>query len=120
MDKYIAYCGLDCRNCDARTATINDDDGMRCKVAELWSKLNNADITPEMINCVGCRIQGAKTVFCEALCPIRQCALAKEYETCGDCSELQTCGKVQMIIGNNEEARCRLIKGYGGIDKYDQ
>ena len=41
-NKFIACCGLDCEKCDARLATVNDDDALRRKTAELWSKLNNA------------------------------------------------------------------------------
>lgn len=26
MNEYIAYCGLNCKACDARIATINNDD----------------------------------------------------------------------------------------------
>ena len=70
MKQYIAYCGLDCETCEARIATIHNDDALREKVAGLWSDLNGVEITPEMINCVGCRIDGAKTPFCESLCPI--------------------------------------------------
>ena len=29
MKKYIAYCGLDCESCEARRATVNDDDSLR-------------------------------------------------------------------------------------------
>ncbi len=108
MDNYIAYCGLDCKTCEARLATVNNDDALRRKVAKLWSELNGVEITPEMINCSGCRIEGVKTQYCEALCPIRQCALEKDYETCGSCGDLEKCEKVAMIIGNNEEARCKL------------
>ena len=52
MKKYIAYCGLDCEGCEARRATVNDDDSLRQKVAKEWSELNGVEITPEMINCV--------------------------------------------------------------------
>ena len=104
MKKYIAYCGLDCEKCEAYLATKNNDNDLRKKVADKWSKLNNVTITPEMINCEGCRIDGVKTVYCDKLCQIRQCALSKEYETCGDCNEMKTCKKVAMVIGNNAEA----------------
>ena len=60
MKKYIAYCGLDCESCEARRATVNDDDSLRQRVAKEWSALNGVEITPEMINCVGCRIDGVK------------------------------------------------------------
>ena len=54
-DKLIACCGLDCEKCDARIATLADDNALREKTAALWSKLNGAQITPEMINCTGRR-----------------------------------------------------------------
>ena len=57
-----------------------------------------------MINCTGCRIEGAKTPFCDSICPIRLCASAKKYESCADCSELEECEKLGMIFANNENA----------------
>lgn len=50
MKKLIACCGLDCEKCQARKATINNDDELRKKVAEEWSQLNGVLITQEMIN----------------------------------------------------------------------
>ena len=108
MNEYIAYCGLDCEACEARIATVNNDAELRQRVAKEWSELNGVEITPEMINCAGCRIDGAKTPYCESLCPIRQCALGKGVETCGGCAEVQTCETAGMILGNNEEARRNL------------
>ena len=108
MKAYIAYCGLDCETCEARLATANNDDLLREKVAKLWSELNGVGITPDMINCAGCRIDGVKTPYCDTLCPIRQCAMGKGYETCGDCVEVRTCEKAGMILGNNEDARRNL------------
>lgn len=108
MDAYIAYCGLDCEKCEAFIATKNDDDDLRRKVARLWSELNNVEITPEMINCDGCRIGGRKTPFCDSLCPIRQCALGRKVGTCGDCAEMDSCQKIMMVHFNNEEAKRNL------------
>ena len=104
MRDLIAYCGLDCEKCEARIATVNNDDDLRKKVAKKWSELNNVEITPEMINCLGCRVDGVKTPYCDSMCQIRQCALKRKYETCGDCDELMACGKVAMVISNNKEA----------------
>ena len=104
MKEFIAYCGLDCEKCEARIATVNNDNELRKKVAAEWTEMNHVEITPEMINCAGCRVDGVKTPFCDSLCQIRQCGLAKKIETCGSCGELSTCGKVKMIIGNNKEA----------------
>ncbi len=108
MNEYIAYCGLDCETCDARIATVNDDAALRQKTALLWSELNGVEITPEMINCAGCRIDVAKTPYCEAICPVRQCALERKVETCGACAQVKTCEKAGMILKNNEEAKKRL------------
>ena len=108
MKTYIAYCGLNCETCEARIATMHNDDALREKVAKLWSELNGVEITPEMINCTGCRIDGVKTPYCESLCPIRQCAMERKVSTCGTCAEVRTCEKAGMILGNNEEARRNL------------
>ena len=110
MNKFIAYCGLNCEACEARIATINSDDELRRKVAALWSELNAAEITPELINCSGCRIPGVKTPFCDSLCPIRQCAMSRGVETCGNCSEMDSCEKLDMIVKNNKDA-LRNLKG---------
>ena len=104
MKNYIAFCGLDCETCEARIATIHNDDALREKVARLWSELNGVEISPEMINCVGCRIEGVKSPYCDSLCPIRQCALKRSAETCGDCGEMESCEKLGMITANNTDA----------------
>ena len=109
MKEYIGFCGLDCEKCEARIATVNHDDVLRRQVAMEWTELNGVEITPEMINCTGCRTDGPKTPYCESLCPVRQCAPGREMETCGDCAEVRTCEKVGMILQNNEEARRRVL-----------
>ncbi len=110
MKKLIAYCGLDCETCDAYIATINDDDELREKTAKMWSEMNNAPITADMINCAGCRTNGVKTPFCQDMCEIRKCALKKEFDTCGNCSELDSCETVGVIIKSNSDALNRLKK----------
>lgn len=108
MDRYIAYCGLDCESCEARLATIHNDDALRERVAKLWSKLNGVEITPDMIHCVGCRLDGVKTPYCDSLCPIRQCAAAKAVETCGDCPDRTVCPDLHMVVHDTPQARKNL------------
>ena len=36
MNEYIAYCGLDCETCEARLATINNDNELRIKVSKVY------------------------------------------------------------------------------------
>ena len=108
MNNMIACCGLDCERCEAHKATVNDDNDLRRKVAKEWSELNNVTITPEMINCDGCRMDGRKTPFCESMCPIRMCILRKGFGTCGECPEMESCDKLKMVVSSNKEALERL------------
>ena len=90
----IAPCGLDCETCEARLATVNDDNELRSKVAREWSELNSVEITPEMINCSGCRIDGVKTPYCDSLCPIR--FFMSDQAVC----ERKTDGNLRRLSGN--------------------
>ena len=108
MRDMIGHCGLDCEKCDAYLATIHDDQALREKTAELWARLNHAPILPEHINCEGCRVDGAKTVYCERLCAIRQCALKKGMATCGGCQELDRCEAVGMVLSEYPDALSNL------------
>ena len=110
MRDMIAYCGLDCETCDAYLATIHDDQALREKTAKLWAELNDAPILPEHINCEGCRVDGVKTVYCDSLCAIRQCALKKGVAACGECLDLEKCQTVGAVISNNPDA-LKNLKG---------
>jgi hypothetical protein len=97
MEKLIACCGLNCADCDARKATIADDDDLRKATAEQWRVAFNAPgIDWEMINCTGCRMDGVKFSHCLE-CGIRNCASSKGYETCGECAEVETCAIVAPV-----------------------
>lgn len=109
MRPNIAYCGLDCEQCDAYIATLHDDQALREKTARLWAELNHAPILPEHINCQGCRADGAKTVFCEQLCAVRRCARQRGVDTCGDCPEMESCPTVGAIFANAPQAKKNLI-----------
>ena len=108
MKDLIGYCGLDCEKCDAFIATKTDDNALREKTAKLWAEYNNAPITPEMINCHGCRVDGVKTPYCDSMCEIRQCALGKGVPTCGSCSDVDNCETVGAVFTNSTEARDNL------------
>lgn len=101
MNKKIAYCGLNCQTCDAYLATIHNDQKLKVATAKKWARLNQAPILPEHIHCEGCRMPGAKTIFCETICEIRKCAIKKEVSTCGGCSNLETCRTIESILKHN-------------------
>ena len=100
-NKLIGSCGLDCETCDARIATLTNDSALRKKTAALWTKLNGVTITPEMINCTGCRMDGAKTPFCDRLCPVHNCVWGKGLDTCADCGTMDECPTLGQIAANS-------------------
>ena len=108
MKDLIAFCGLDCEACEARIATINNDNELRIKVAKEWSEMNGVEITSAMIECAGCRAEGPKSTYCESLCPVRQCALSKKVGTCGDCRDIKSCEIIAPILNYSKEARHNL------------
>lgn len=100
-NQLIGCCGLDCEVCDARIATLTNDTALREKTAALWTKLNGLPITPEMIHCTGCRIDGAKTPFCDKLCTVHHCVREKSLDTCADCGQMDSCPTLGRIAANS-------------------
>ncbi|OFY60771.1 MAG: hypothetical protein A2V46_09185 [Bacteroidetes bacterium RBG_19FT_COMBO_42_7] len=97
MEKLISCCGLNCAACDARIATVKDDDELRKAVADKWRVAYNVPgLSYEMINCTGCREEGVKFSHCDE-CEIRNCVKVKGFNTCGDCQEMQTCSIVASV-----------------------
>jgi hypothetical protein len=86
MNKRLAYCGLDCYQCDAYKATVNDDDELRNKLAELWSENSGMEIDPSDISCTGCKGSGVQIGFC-AECHVRHCGKKKQVENCAQCDK---------------------------------
>ena len=106
MKQLTACCGLDCESCDARIATVKNDDVLREKTAQKWSAMNNApEITAATINCMGCRADGVKFAYCE----IRKCVSGKGFNTCGDCDELDSCQIVGAVLQHAPGARENLV-----------
>ncbi len=97
MEKLISCCGLNCATCDARIATIKNDDELRKATADKWRiSFNAPDLSPEMINCTGCREEGMKFSHCN-VCEIKNCVKTKGFRTCGDCPEMETCSIVSGV-----------------------
>ena len=109
MKQLIACCGLDCENCDARKATIANDDELRAETARKWSEMNHApEITATTIHCTGCRTEGIKFAYCSDLCMIRRCVQEKGFDTCGDCRAVDDCPIVGAVFRHAPDAKERL------------
>ncbi len=104
MAKIISCCGLNCATCEARIATVNNDDELRKATAEKWTRqYNGPEITPEMINCTGCREPGVK-LGNVSVCEVRKCADSKGFRTCAECSTLESCSLIKPIHNFSPEA----------------
>ena len=87
MEKMIAYCGLNCTECPAYIAHKNDDEQLRIKTADEWSKMYEAKLKPEIINCVGC-LETNGVLFHHCLeCKIRACCRNKNLDNCAYCED---------------------------------
>jgi len=80
-----AYCGLDCSECPAHLAYVNDDDRLRQDTVAKWTT-PEFPVTVDTINCAGCKSGGPHFSFCEK-CSVRLCASEKNVETCAHCPE---------------------------------
>jgi hypothetical protein len=108
MEKLISCCGLNCATCEARIATIKNDDELRKETAEKWKTFYNVpDMSPAMINCTGCREQGVK-IGHWSMCPIRLCAEGKGFSTCGECKEMDPCNLISGVHKSVPEAIINL------------
>ncbi len=97
MEKLISCCGLNCAACDARIATLADDDKLRAETAEKWmTQFGATGITIEMINCTGCMEPGVKIGHCYE-CQVRNCAISKGFQTCAECGQLESCELLAQI-----------------------
>jgi len=113
MKELIACCGIDCESCDARIATITNDNALREETAKKWSSMfKSSDIMAETINCMGCRTQGVKIGHWND-CEIQKCVHEKGYQTCGDCTELDTCQIVNFVLQNVPGAKENLTDSMG-------
>ncbi len=107
MEKCIAACGLDCALCPAFIASKTNDNELRKKTAEEWTKAYNYAFTPEMINCHGCfATDGVQAGYC-SMCEIRKCALEKKVAHCGACADYP-CKTLSAFFAQAPEAEKNL------------
>jgi hypothetical protein len=111
MDTMIAYCGLDCFQCEAFKATQAHDEAAKAEIAKKWQQAFNApDITPAFVTCDGClNEQGHLGGHCLE-CEIRACGVAKQVVNCGHCKDMKSCNKLSEILNMSPEAKANLEK----------
>jgi hypothetical protein len=102
MPDMVAYCGLDCRECDAYKATRAGDQEWKQRLIKDWAD-RRAENAPEDIECDGCksaRISG----YCRKLCSIRPCAMERHVDTCAECEDYQ-CDRLKEYLSTDTVAK---------------
>lgn len=107
MNDHIAYCGLDCSECEAYIATMNDDVQMREELAKKWSKEYNSEIGPDELICDGCSKNEGRHIDYWSECKIRECCEEKGLENCAHCGEY-ACDELESFFGIATGTRERL------------
>jgi hypothetical protein len=115
--KMIAHCGVECTKCLAFIATKENDDELRKKQAEKWSRQLNQIIPSESINCDGCLSGGRHVSYC-SMCKIKECCVKKKIQNCAFCDNYIcealenafecTCEVFEICINNIPEAKNNL------------
>jgi hypothetical protein len=95
MKNLTAPCGLDCSKCGAYIAKQTNDDDVRKKTAEQWSKEHSVNIEPKDINCDGCLAENGQFGYCN-VCEIRLCSLNKQIKDCKTCKDYK-CEKFSVF-----------------------
>ncbi len=104
----IAKCGLDCTQCDAYIATINNDIEALQKMADAAKEQFNIEFTAEQGRCTGCSSDGVKIGYTEQ-CEVRKCAVEKGVENCAFCGDFG-CETITAFLENAPKAKANLEK----------
>jgi microsomal dipeptidase-like Zn-dependent dipeptidase len=106
MYENIAYCGLDCNECDAYKATQAQDLERMKLIAERWTREVGTEFTAQDIECDGCKSQKLSG-WCQGVCVIRPCAETRNVITCAHCSDYQ-CEEILKFLSTEPIARENL------------
>lgn len=97
MSKCVGYCGLDCTKCEAYVALKTNDDVLRIKTAQEWTKKYNHQYSKDMINCTGCTSKKEPHCGYCGMCEIRACAQKRGIARCLHCSDFNGCKIVEKF-----------------------
>jgi hypothetical protein len=98
MAKLLAYCGLDCGECEAYIATQKNDRAGLEKVAKSWAaQFGGKDLGADACVCDGCSTGKRAATAHAATCGIRLCASKRGVVTCAHCPDYG-CATLQQFF----------------------
>ena len=91
-----SFCGIPCAQaCPLHKATLNDDVKMKKLIYEKWEwkKKFGIEYDPAKVFCYSCKPGDKPEKVGMDQCPVRQCGLANDVESCIQCGHLDACDK---------------------------
>lgn len=105
MDQIIAYCGINCTECEAYQATQAGDDAAKERIAEQWRQnFQSSGIDARYVSCDGCTVLTGRTCgYCKD-CAVRSCAMEHKVVNCAHCPEY-TCATLEGFLAHAPQLR---------------
>lgn len=103
----IGYCGAYCTSCPIFIASTSSDQKKKAQLAGQLSEEKGEKISPEDINCWGCRALSKNSW--SRNCQFKKCASDKGIEFCYQCGEY-SCSDLQKHYEKHPDARESLKK----------
>jgi hypothetical protein len=91
----LGFCGADCEECNIyRKMWFGEE--LKPETLRRWQEdareyWHVDSLTPNDLNCKGCRNDYEGLFFGFTLCPIKKCCGDKGFSSCGMCNDLDTC-----------------------------
>ncbi len=104
----LGACGLVCLECGAYIAYKTNNQELRKKVSEKWSRIYNHLINENDINCVGCMKEGLKFPHCSE-CNIRKCVNEHKINHCAECNDF-VCKEIENFMNLDPQINDHLIE----------
>jgi hypothetical protein len=92
----LCYCGHSCpEDCKFLVASLKNDPALKKEVFEEWDleKRYGLVFDPEKLFCFKCKPGDKPEGPVQTHCPVRACAIEKEYQACIQCDGLKECDK---------------------------
>jgi hypothetical protein len=116
MGKIVAFCGLNCTDCQAFIATKENNNEKRKETAKAWST-PEYPLKPEDINCDGCfPTKNGRIISFVKACTIRQCGIQKQVENCAHCTDYP-CPKLTPTHKQSPQAKQTLDNIHKQLNK---
>jgi len=97
----LAYCGLNCDECQIYLASINENTNEQLRLAKEYST-DTCKFTKEDMFCLGCHSEKVSEKMCGD-CEIRECGTKRSCGNCAECDDFP-CLILKKYLGENSDS----------------